>query len=76
MTGDDDNDDDMNASDDEKITNRLSPVAHLWTSKDDCRPLVRPEDAISTGMLDEQFPWDCSIGHLENLLFWTIFHLP
>ncbi|XP_078346897.1 uncharacterized protein LOC144632172 [Oculina patagonica] len=25
-----------------------SPVAHLWTSEDGCRPLVRPEDATST----------------------------
>ena len=28
-----------------------SPVAHLWTSEDGCRPLVRPEEATSTGML-------------------------
>ena len=27
-----------------------SPVTHLWTSEDGCRPLVRPEDATSTGM--------------------------
>lgn len=25
-----------------------SPVTHLWTSEDGCRPLVRPEDATST----------------------------
>jgi len=48
-TGDDYNDDDVNVSDnDDKIPNISSPVAHLWTSKDDCRPLVRPEDATST----------------------------
>ena len=28
----------------------MSPVTHLWTSEDDCRPLLRPEDATSTGM--------------------------
>lgn len=101
-TGDDYNDDDVNVSDnDDKIPNISSPVAHLWTSKDDCRPLVRPEDATSTGKLHEQldptnsnsvisncwlfwtqnhFPefvlQSFSIGHLENLLFQTIFHLP
>lgn len=26
----------------------MSPVTHLWTSEDDCRPLLRPEDATST----------------------------
>lgn len=46
-TGNDD--DDVNVSDnDDNIPNTSSPVAHLWTSKDDCRPLVRPEDATST----------------------------
>jgi len=47
-----DNDDDVSVSDnDDNIPNISSPAAHLWTSKDGCRPLVRPEDATSTGML-------------------------
>lgn len=45
--GDDDN---VSDNDDDK-PNISSPVAHLWTSKDGCRPLVRPKDATSTGML-------------------------
>ena len=28
-----------------------SPVSHLWTSKDGITPLVRPEEATSTGVL-------------------------
>ena len=49
LTGNDD-DDDVNVSDnDDNIPNISSPVAHLWMSND-CRPLVRPEDATSTGM--------------------------
>ena len=49
---DDDDDDDDDFSDDEKDDQSMisSPVAHLWTSKDSCQPLVRPEDATSTGM--------------------------
>ena len=54
VTGNED-DDDVNVSDnDDNIPNISSPVAHLWTSKDDCRPLVKPEDATSTGMLHAQ----------------------
>lgn len=45
--GDNDN---VSDNDDDK-PNISSPVAHLWTSKDGCRPLVRPKDATSTGML-------------------------
>jgi len=44
-----DNDDDVSVSDNnDNISNISSPVAHLWTSEDGCRPLVRPEDATST----------------------------
>lgn len=47
VTGNDD--DDVNVSDnDDNIPSISSPVAHLWMSKDDCRPLVKPEDATST----------------------------
>lgn len=47
-----DNNDDVNVSDnDDNIPNISSPVAHLWMSNDGCRPLVRPEDATSTGIL-------------------------
>ena len=46
-----------------------SPVTHLWTSEDGCRPLVRPEDATSTGMshvyvvfkVDSLESWDVSM---------------
>ena len=27
-----------------------SPVSHLWNSEDGVTPLVRPEDAVSTGL--------------------------
>lgn len=27
-----------------------SPVSHLWSSEDGVTPLVRPEDAVSTGL--------------------------
>ena len=49
---DDNDDDDDDFSDDEKGDQSMisSPVAHMWTSKDGCRPLVRPDDATSTGM--------------------------
>ncbi|KAJ7340265.1 tRNA splicing endonuclease 54 [Desmophyllum pertusum] len=46
---DDDNNDNNVSEDDEDGKPIISsPVAHLWTSKDGCRPLVRPEDATST----------------------------
>lgn len=28
-----------------------SPVSHLWTSEDGVTPLIRPEEATSTGVL-------------------------
>ena len=46
--------DDGNSISDNDNSNKpavSSPVAHLWTSEDGCRPLVRPEEATSTGML-------------------------
>ena len=68
------NDDDVNVSDNgDNIPNMSSPVAHLWTSNDDCRPLVRPEDATSTGMLHAQLdPTNFNLG-ISNFcrLFWT-----
>lgn len=73
-TGNDDND--VNVSDnDDNIPNTSSPVAHLWTSKDDCRPLVRPEDATSTGMLHAQLdPTNSNLGISNCHLFWTQNH--
>ena len=63
------NDDDVNVSDNgDNIPNMSSPVAHLWTSNDDCRPLVRPEDATSTGMLHAQLnPTNFNLGFLKFL---------
>ena len=29
---------------------KSSPVSHLWNSEDGVTPLVRPEDAVSTGL--------------------------
>ena len=48
---DDDNDNNVSEDDEDEKPIISSPVAHLWTGKDGCRPLVRPEDATSTGML-------------------------
>ena len=45
--------DDDRACDDEGNVKPVisSPVSHLWTSKDGVTPLVRPEEATSTGVL-------------------------
>ena len=71
-------DDDVNVSDnDDNIPNISSPVAHLWTSKDDCRPLVKPEDATSTGMLRAQLdPTNSNLGISNCQWFWTQNHFP
>lgn len=76
VTGNDD--DDVNVGDnDDNIPNISSPVAHLWISKDDCRPLVRPEDATSTGMSHAQLdPTNSNLGISNCRLFWTQNHFP
>ena len=33
-----------------------SPVSHLWNSEDGVTPLVRPEDATSTGIMCAEPP--------------------
>ena len=37
-----------NGIEDKPVTS--SPVSHLWNSEDGITPLVRPEDAVSTGL--------------------------
>ena len=37
-----------NGIEDKPVTS--SPVSHLWNSEDGVTPLVRPEDAMSTGL--------------------------
>lgn len=51
-TSDAENSDDK-ACDDEEVDKPVisTPVSHLWTSKDGVTPLVRPEEATSTGVL-------------------------
>jgi len=44
---------DDKACDDEEVVKPVisTPVSHLWTSEDGVTPLVRPEEATSTGVL-------------------------
>ena len=77
MTVEDDDDDVKVSDNDDNIPNISSPVGHLWMSKDDCRPLVRPEDATSTGMLHEQLdPSNLNLLISNCWLFQTQNHVP